>query len=423
MPRSSALRAFASRRVWLLVALGFSSGLPINLVWSTLAARLTNDGLNVKTIGLFTAALAPYNLKFLWSPLLDRYSLGILGRRRGWMALTQCAVGVSLFAMSGLSPSHSTFALGCLTLVTAFFGASQDIVLDAYRTDILPAEERASGTATFVLGYRIAMLISGAGGLILSDLIGWTAVYRLMAALMLVGLVSTLVASEPEGIQAPRTLLGAVIEPFREFLSRKAAPQALAFLLVSRAGEYIGGALLTTFLISLGFSNTQIGTVNKIWGLIATMTGAFLVGLVLPKIGMRRSLIVFGLLQAVTNAAYMILAHVGKNLPVMVVAIAIHNLSIGLADGALVTYQMSLCSKRFSATQYALLSSLGAVPRSVLGSISGFIVAAWGWQGYFATAMLAGLPSLVLIATIPASLGAPPVETEVIEEEVARDHP
>jgi PAT family beta-lactamase induction signal transducer AmpG len=403
----SILAILKSPRVWLLAALGFASGLPLWLVGVTLSAWMKNEGVDLKTIGIFALASMPYTLKVFWAPLLDRYTLPFLGRRRGWMLTLQVALVGSIAAMGTVNPKDSPFAMACLAVLVSFFAASHDIVADAWRTDILPAEERALGTATFVTGYRMGMLVAGAGALTLSDLVGWSRAYWVMACLMGVGILATLLAPEPQGTRAPRTLVAAVVQPFVEYFRRRGAVAVLVFLVLYKLGDAIASGMTTPFYIELGFTNTEIGWLSKGLGMVATIAGGLLSGIFMPKLGMRRALYVFGALQALTNLTFLALALVGKNHLMLAVAIATDQLCGGLAVTAFTAFLMSLCNKSFSATQYALLSSLGTVGNRVISAASGYLATWLGWPGFFAVTVVLAVPALVLLAFLPKDAAAP----------------
>lgn len=415
-PRSSVLSVLKSPRVWLLTALGFSSGLPLWLVGVTLSAWMKNEGVDLKTIGLFALATMPYTLKVLWAPLLDRYALPFLGRRRGWMLTFQVAIMGGIAAMGTVDPKASPFTMALLALVVSFFAASHDVVADAWRTDILTADERALGTATFVTGYRIGMLVAGAGALTLSDLVGWRQAYWVMASLMVVGMVATLLAPEPQGTRAPRNLKEAVLQPFADYFRRSGAVAVLAFLVLFKLGDAIASGMTTPFYIELGFTNTEIGVLSKGLGMVATIAGGVASGLLMPKLGMRRSLYIFGAMQALTNLAFLALSLVGKNHLLLGVAIATDQFCGGLAVTVFTAYMMSLCNKSFSATQYALLSSLGTVSNRLISAVSGFLATWLGWPGFFGFTVVAAVPALVLLAFLPSESAEPAKEPAPLPE-------
>ncbi|HEX6002793.1 MAG TPA: MFS transporter [Burkholderiales bacterium] len=394
------LLIFRSPRIAAVLLLGFASGLPLALTAGTLQAWLAVDGVDIKTIGLFTLVGQPYTYKFLWAPLMDRYTPPFLGRRRGWLLITQLALLGAIAFMGTLDPRESPWLLAAVAFGIAFLSASQDIVFDAYRTDVLRDAERGPGAAISVLGYRVAMLVSGGGALVLADQwLGWNAMYFLMAALMGVGLVATWFAPEPEEpARAPESLARAIAEPLQEFFARDGAWLLLVLIVLYKLGDAFAGSLTTAFLIQgAGFSATAVGAVNKALGLAATIVGALVGGAWMLKLGLYRALLVFGLLQAVTNLGFMLLAVVGHNYALMVSVVGLENLCGGMGTAAFVALLMSLCDKRFSATQYALLSALAAVGRVYVGPASGVLVSALGWAPFFFFTFLIALPGIALL--------------------------
>ena len=388
-----------NRRILLMLPLGFASGLPLALTSGTLQAWLTTSGVDLRTIGILTLVGIPYTLKFLWAPVMDRFVPPWLGRRRGWMLATQVALLAGIAAMASSEPGETPWLLGALALTVAFFSASQDIVFDAYRTDLLHPPERGLGAAVSVTGYRLGMLASGALALILSDRIGWHNTYLLMAGLMSIGLVTTLVASEPvTPAAAPRTIGEAVWGPLREFFSRKPALGLVLLIVLYKLGDAFAGSLTTAFLIrGVDFTPTDVGLVNKGRGLVATLVGALIGGVLMTRMGLFPSLLLFGILQAVSNLSFMLLAWTGKNYPVMVGTVAFENLSGGMGTAAFVALLMALCDHRYTATQFALLSAVAAVGRVFVGPPSGYLVEAVGWQTFFFVTFLVALPGLWLL--------------------------
>ena len=394
------LEVFRSRRILAVLLLGFSSGLPLALTAGTLQAWLAVEKVDIMTIGLFTLVGQPYTYKFLWAPLMDRYTPPFLGRRRGWLIVTQVALLAAIALLGTMSPRESPWLLGGLALLVAFLSASQDIVFDAYRTDVLKESERGAGAAISVLGYRIAMLVSGALALVLADqFLGWNGMYFLMAALMTIGMVAAWFAPEPDGVaRAPATLAAAFSEPLKEFFSRRGAWMLLALIVLYKLGDAFAGSLTTAFLIQgAGFSATDVGAINKALGLVATIGGALLGGAWMAGLGLYRALLLFGILQAVTNLGFMLLAMAGKSYPLMVAVIAAENLCGGMGTAAFVALLMSLCDHRFSATQYALLSALAAVGRVYVGPAAGLLVAAIGWVPFFFITFIIALPGIALL--------------------------
>lgn len=397
----SMLQVFRQPKMAALVLLGFSSGLPLYLTSKTLQAWMTVENVNLAAIGLFSLVSLPYSLKFLWSPLLDRYVPPFLGRRRGWLVLTQLALLVAIAAMALQSPTQALQLLAINALIVAFFSATQDIAVDAYRTDVLEEREMGAGAAVYVLGYRVALLATGALALILADQIPWPAVYLVMSGLIVIGLVTAVWAPEPPlRDRPPESLIEAVRLPFLEFFQRLGWLRGgliLVFIVLYKLGDSLAANMSTPFLLKTGFSQTDIGAIQGGLGLLATIVGALAGGAILSKIGINRSLWVFGGLQAVSNLAYFVLAELGRNYPFMVVAINIENFCAGLGTAAFVAFLMSLCNQRFSATQFALLSSLMAVSRDILVAPAGGIAAATGWSGFFLITLVAALPGLLLL--------------------------
>lgn len=393
------LEIFRSRRVAVVCLLGFSSGLPLALTSGTLQAWMTVSGVDLATIGIFTLVGIPYTWKFLWAPFMDRFVPPFLGRRRGWIAAMQALLGVGIAVMGSLNPATMPWALAALALMVAFISASQDVVFDAYRADVLRPAERGIGAAVSVLGYRLAMLVSGALALILSDRIGWQNTYWLMAALMVAAIGATLFGPEPEvELKPPKTLTEAVIEPLREFFSRHGAWGLLLLIVLYKLGDAFAGSLTTAFLIrGVEFTPTEVGAINKGMGLIATLIGVIFGGVLMARLGLFRSLLLFGILQAISNLTFMWLASIGKDYAVMVLAVGFENLAGGMGTAAFVALLMSMCDKRFTASQFALLSALAAVGRVYVGPASGYMVEAIGWTTFFGFTFLMALPGLWLL--------------------------
>jgi len=384
-----------------LLFLGFSSGLPLFLTSKTLQAWMTVERVDLGAIGLFSLVSLPYSLKFIWSPLLDRFVPPFLGRRRGWLVLTQGGLLLAIAAMALQRPSQALQLLAINALLIAFFSASQDIAFDAYRTDVLEQREMGAGAAVAVLGYRIALIVTGSLALILADRIPWSTVYLLMSALMVIGLCASLWAPEPRQQERPPTSLAdAVSLPFIEFFQRSGLLRGvliLLFIVLYKLGDALANNMSTPFLLQTGFSQTDIGAIQGGMGLLATIVGTLAGGAILSKIGIHRSLWVFGALQAVSNLAYFLLAQIGKNYSFLVLTINIENFCAGLGTAAFVAFLMNLCNQRFSATQYALLSSLMAVSRDILVAPAGSLAKATGWPLFFLISIVAAVPGLLLL--------------------------
>ncbi|WP_430459009.1 muropeptide transporter [Pusillimonas minor] len=392
---------YASPRVYPLLVLGFASGLPLALVTGTLQAWATVSGVSLQNIGFLTLVGTAYTLKFLWAPLVDRYAPNFLGRRRSWMFFSQVLLGIFIMAMGMLSPSSHLGLLAAVAVIVAFLSATQDIAFDAYSTDVLRDNERAAGAALKVLGYRLAMIVSGGLALVLAgSWLGWQYTYALMGVFMMLCALATVLAPEPEVIAAaPRTLGVAVVAPLSEFFSRRGAVLILLLIVLYKLGDAFAGALSTTFLIrGAGFSTEEVGAVNKIFGLVATIVGALAGGSIMARMGLYRSLLLFGILQAVSNFGYWVLAVTPPHLYTMGMVVAIENVCGGLGTAAFVALLMALCNQQFSATQFALLSALSAVGRTYLaGPFTPPLVETFGWPQFFVFTVLIALPGLALL--------------------------
>lgn len=389
------LVALINRRLVVMLPLGFASGLPLALTAGTLQAWLTEEGVDLKTIGIFTLVGLPYTLKFLWAPLMDRVVPPWFGRRRGWMLLTQFSVAIGLGLMAMAEPGAHPEWLAGVALLVAFCSASLDIVFDAYRTDTLYPHERGMGAAVWVNGYRVALLVAGAGALVLADTIGWQWMYLSMAFVMLAGLITILWSPEPTRIaDPPKTLAEAVGAPLVELFSRPHALGFLAVIILYKLGDAVASSLQTAFLIGgIGFSSTEVGTVKGI-GIFATLLGALLGGLLMARVGLVPALLGFGLLQAVSNLGFVWLAITGKSSTVLTAAVVIENVTGGMGTAAFVALVMSLCDPRYTATQFALLSSLEALGRVFVGRPSAEVVEAIGWTHFFIVSVAVALPGL-----------------------------
>ena len=405
MKTASLIQILANRRVAIMLPLGFASGLPLALTAGTLQAWLTVAGLDLKTIGIFTLVGLPYTLKFLWAPLMDRLVLPWLGRRRGWMLVMQLCVALGLAAMAVIGPGERPEILGVLALAVAFFSASLDIVFDAYRTDLLLRAERGFGAAVWVNGYRFALLFASAGALLLADHIGWQNTYLLLAALMGAGVITILVSPEPsEPNDRPASLAEAVGGPLKELFARPGVVGLLALIILYKIGDAVAASLQTAFLIGgMGFSVSDVGYVKGL-GLGATLIGALAGGVAMAKLGMVRSLLLFGLLQAVSNLGFMWLAWMGKSYVALTTSILVENVTGGMGTAAFVALIMSLCDHRYTATQFALLSSLEALGRVFSGRPSADLVEMVGWAQFFFWSFLAALPGIWLVWALRAQL-------------------
>ncbi len=393
------LQVFRSRRIAAVMLLGFSSGLPLALTGGTLQAWMAVAGVNLRTIGVFALVGLPYTLKFIWSPVMDRFVPPWMGRRRGWILIAQISLLGGIAAMAFGSPRQCPAAMGALALLVAFASASQDIVVDAYRTDVLHEEERGIGAAVFVMGYRVAMIVSGAVALILSDRIGWRNTYLFMATIMIACMAATAMGPEPgERTAPPGSIREAAWGPLKDFFSRRSALGLLMVIVLYKICDAYAGTMTTAFLIrGLGFSPTDVGTINKGLGLVSLIIGALFGGTLMVRLGLYKSLMIFGILQSASILSFMVLAWAGKSYPVMITAVAFENLCGGMGTAAFVSFLMTLCSQRYSATQYALLSSIAALGRIFIAPTSGYVVELVGWAQFFLLATISALPGLLFL--------------------------
>ncbi|MFK3713081.1 muropeptide MFS transporter AmpG [Leclercia adecarboxylata] len=404
---SQYLRIFQQPKSAILLILGFASGLPLALTSGTLQAWMTVENIDLKTIGFFSLVGQAYVFKFLWSPMMDRYTPPFLGRRRGWLLMTQAMLLLAVAAMGFLEPASQLRWMAALAVVIAFCSASQDIVFDAWKTDVLSAEERGAGAAISVLGYRLGMLVSGGLALWLADrYLGWQGMYWLMAALLIPCMIATFLAPEPSDvIPVPRSLEQAVAEPLRDFFGRNNAWLILLLIVLYKLGDAFAMSLTTTFLIrGVGFDAGEVGVVNKTLGLIATIIGALYGGVLMQRLSLFRALLIFGILQGVSNAGYWLLSITDKHMLSMAAAVFFENLCGGMGTAAFVALLMTLCNKSFSATQFALLSALSAVGRVYVGPIAGWFVEAHGWAEFYLFSVFAAIPGLLLLLICRRSL-------------------
>lgn len=388
----------------MILLLGFSSGLPLFLTSTTLQAWMTKEGVSLASIGLFSLVALPYSLKFLWSPLLDRYVPPFMGRRRGWLVITQIALILAISCMFFQQPKQALQLLAVNAIAIAFFSASQDIAFDAYRTDMLEESEMGAGAAITVLGYRLALVITGSLALVLADRLPWNVVYLFMAALMLVGLVSTFFAPEPtKPIHAPESLVDAVVLPFKDFFQSHGISLgilSLLFITLYKFGDAVLNNMSTPFLLQTGFSQTDLGVIRGGMGIIATLVGTLVGGSLMTQLGIHKSLWIFGGLQCLSNLGYLAIAISGKNYDLLILSINIENFCGGMGTAAFVAYLMSLCNPSFTATQYAVLSSLMAVSRDILIAPAGKVAELTGWTNFMIISIVAAIPGLLLLPLV-----------------------
>jgi PAT family beta-lactamase induction signal transducer AmpG len=405
--KPTVLQALGDKRMTAVLLLSFASGLPFNLTGFTLQAWLASAGLDIKTIGIFGLVGFPYILKFLWAPLLDRYLPPLLGRRRGWILVYQACLSVCIGVMGFCSPTKEPYVLGAVALLVAFLSASQDIVVDAYRVDVIPPVERALAAAATTFGYRTAAMLAGAvlvliaAGLepVVGSALGWRFAFLLVACIMAATILATLWAPEPEVPgRPPPTLVDAVWLPLQELLSRKGAGAFLLLVLLYKVGDAFALSLYSAFMIKgVGFSLAELSVAGKVNMTVSTMIGVAIGGAVYIRWGMFRSMLIFGIGQALTNLLYMWLAIAGKKLWLLVLATSLDTGIGGMGQAAFVAFLVSQCSPNFSATQYALLSALAVVPRVLMGAVAGQVVAAIGWANFFIVTCLTATPGLILL--------------------------
>jgi PAT family beta-lactamase induction signal transducer AmpG len=384
----------------MLVALvmGFCAGLPLLLTMGVLQAWMKERSIDLTWIGMISLVQLPYTWKFIWAPVLDRFTPPFLGRRRGWLLIAQLLLITSIVALGYSDPVENAVMMVVAAILVAFFSATQDIVIDAYRREDLADEELGLGSSMYIYGYRLGMLLAGGGGLIMADHMPFSRVYLIMASCMLPGVLTTLLTPEPEVTAgAPRTMKEAVVNPLVEYFSRHNAIWMLIFILLYKIGDTMASAITTPFYLDIGFTKTDIGAVVKVFGTGATLAGAFLGGIILLKLGINRSLWIFGVLQALSTACFAILARIGYSIPALSGVIAFENLSSGMGTAAFVAFMASITNKKFTATQYALLTSLIGVPRAVASAVTGFMAKHIGWESFFFLCALVAIPGMLLL--------------------------
>ncbi|MDE1889441.1 MAG: AmpG family muropeptide MFS transporter [Planctomycetota bacterium] len=393
------LRVIFSWRMLVTFFLGISSGIPLLVTGSTLQAWMTDEKVNLAVIGMFSLVGLPYTVKFLWAPVLDRYVPPFLGRRRGWMLISQILVMLAIGAFYLVRPAESPLIVAFLAVLVSFFSASQDVVIDAYRRELLSDEEMGLGSSLAVNGYRIGMLISGAFALFLADRIPWHYVYLLLAISLLIGIITTCLAPNPDDGQIipPQSLREAVIDPFTDYFKRRGAFEILAFILLYKIGDVMAANMTVPFILKIGFTKTELALVAKTFGIFATIAGGLVGGLLLLRVGIHKALWIFGILQAGSTLAFSVLASMGAYYSVLVATVTFENLTSGMGTSAFIAFMASLCNKRFTATQYALLSSFMGIPRVIVSSPAGFLAESMGWVYFFIFCALLAIPGLAFL--------------------------
>jgi PAT family beta-lactamase induction signal transducer AmpG len=411
MPTPGWREALLNRRMLICVATGFSSGLPLYLLLNLLPAWLRTEGISLKAIGLFALIQLPYTWKFLWAPLLDRYALPAFGRRRGWMGFSQVLLLALIAALGGLSPQIDLQAIIVLAAVLAFVSATQDVVLDAYRRELLPERELGLGNSVHVNAYRIAGLVPGSLSLILADHLPWSQVFAITALFMLPGLAMTWLVAEPIVVAGgPKTLRQAIVEPFHEFLTRagwREAALVLAFIFFYKLGDSLCTALATPFYLDMGYAKSDIGLVAKHAGLWPAVIGGLLGGLWMVKLGINRALWLFGIVQLVSIFGFAWLAWLGHNEHVgatellqLALVIGFEALGVGLGTAAFVAFIARATNPLYTATQFALFTSLAAVPRTLINAGAGVLVEQLGWVVFFLTCAVLAVPGMLLLLKV-----------------------
>ncbi len=391
-------KSLLTGRMLLAFVMGFSGGLPLLLTGSLLQAWMVDVGVDLGTIGLFALVGLPYTLKFVWAPLMDRYSPALLGRRRGWLFIWQLCLTASIALLGFSNPSQMLLMTALAALLLSFFSASQDIVIDAYRRESLEDDEQGMGASLYVGGYRVGMLLATGGGLFLADQMAYHWVYLIMATAMSAGLIATLLAPEPEAKHGkPKTLQEAVVLPFKEYFTRDYAIIILIFVFLYKVGDTMAGQMTTPLYLDLGFTKSEIAGIVKIFGFPITIAGTFAGGILVMRHGIYKCLLWFGVLQSVSTAGFIWLSYMGDDLFTLTVVIAFENLSAGLGTAAYIGFIASLTDKRFTATQFALLTSFMGMPRVFAAAPTGYMVGAFGWSGFFLFCTLIAIPGVFLI--------------------------
>ena len=382
-------------------AMGFSCGLPLLLTLSVLQAWMKQEGVDLALIGMMALVGLPYTCKFLWAPFLDRFTLPFLGRRRGWLIIAQIALVFSIACLGCTNPGKSPLIVALAAFLVTFFSASQDIVVDAYRREDLSDKELGLGSSLYINGYRLGMLTASGGGLIMADHMPFSYVYMILAACMIPGIITTILAPEPViNKKTPKTILEAVISPMVEYFSRSGAVWILAFILFYKIGDSMASTMTTPFYLDMGFSLTEIGMVVKLFGFWATIAGSIAGGIIMIRLGIIKSLWIFGFLQAASTASFVLLAKTDHCIACLSAVIAFENLSSGMGTAAYVAFMASITDKRFTATQYALLSSLMGVPRVFASAPTGFLAKNLGWANFFIACALIAIPGMLLLLKV-----------------------
>ncbi len=392
------IKKIFSYRMLCLLLIGYASGLPLLLIGSTLQAWMTQAGVDLTSIGAASLIGLPYTVKFLWAPLLDRFKLPFLGRRKGWMVFFQVCLVIAIFSLSTVNPKDNLIQLSVIAFLIAFFSASQDIAIDAYRREILPDEELGFGNSVYVTGYRIAMIVSGALALVMAGTIPWPEVYKWMALLMAPAILFTVISpKEKTATAAPKTTFDAFVGPLKEFFSRPGAFIVILFILLYKVGDLMASNMTTPFILKMGYTTTDIGTIAKTFGMIATIVGGLVGGALMLRVSMKKSLVIFGTLQAMSTLGFALLVSLPVGFASLASVIAFENLTAGMGMAAYGAYMLSLTDRRFTATQYALLSSIMGITRVILPAPTGYMATIMGWETFFIVCTVAAIPGMLLL--------------------------
>ena len=399
---NSLFTLYFSKKIFVVFIMGIVSGIPLYMILSTLFIWLTRENIDIATVGLFSLTQIPWTLKFIWAPIIDTYKIPILndllGQRKSWLLLTQLFLIVSIILLGYSNPDKDLFMTAVFALLTAFFSANQDIIIDAYRIEILEDEMQGAGAAATQFGYRVGGILAGAGSLYLKHLFSWSIVFFIVALIIAILMVIIyLIKLESEPINRRSKSL---IAPFKEFVSRNSLDKIviiILFIFFFKFGDVVAGIMANPFYVQIGFTNIEIANASKIFGVIMTLTGVFFGGFLVKKLGLINSLIISGFFQIVSNLLYVMLNSVGPEFNFLLIAISGENFSGGLGSAAFVAYLSILCKKEFSGTQYALLSSVMGLARTFLSAPSGFIVKSFGWGDFFIFSTIIGLPGLLIL--------------------------
>jgi PAT family beta-lactamase induction signal transducer AmpG len=392
------MRKFLTPQMLIVLLMGFASGLPLALTGGTLQAWMRSEGVDLSTIGLFSLVGIPYALKFLWAPLMDRYSWGKLGRRRSWMLVTQVLLVFFIMAMGWTDPKSNLTMLALLSLAVSFFSASQDIVIDAWRREALREDELGFASSVHVNGYLFAFrMVAGALALVLSDHLPWSQVYLIMGLFMGLGLVATFFAKEPQVATTPRTLKESVVDPFIDYFSRPGAVWILVFILLYKLGDNMALQMTTPLYIDLGYTRSEIGAISKLVGWICLAAGGLIGGALIYRIKLIPSLVLFGIFQGIATMGFAVLSRLPKDLTALSVVIGLDNFAIGMGTSAFIAFMALLTNKKFTATQYALLTSFMGIPSKVIPATAGWLAESMGYFGFFTFCSFLCLPGVVMI--------------------------